>query len=343
MLFKKITTITIVIMLILSITGCSVIDMMDGLNTKEEEENDFAIIEDGIVDIGDEAAEEGYSIDETAELRESVIYLEDNNGFIVPLKTKIPWEEGIAKAVLKHLIKGNPLAMQVEEIGLNGVIPENTQILGMSINEGLCKVDLSRDIFNTTSFEEEKNMISAITYTLTEFSTIDSVKIMVEGEYVPTLSKGYLIDTAFERGNINLFGRENGANFTVYYKSNDVNSAGLFIPITFTADSVDNPVNIVLQRLFNGPPADLPMTNQIPFGVDYQGMKIEEGKVFVDLSMGAINLSQEEYNDINQMVVLCLEQFNDIADVEYLIEGMTFEEAGMELEDNEVVPTFNEY
>ena len=342
MLLKKIIAVVLALMLVYSAVGCSTLDIMKSLNSEEEEADDFAIIDDSIDSIGQEATETDYNLGDNTEMRESVAYFEDDNGFIIPVKAKIPWEEGIAKAVLKNLIKGSNLELQLNDAGLHGVIPEGTQILGMSINEGLCKVDFSRNILNTDSYEAEKNMMTAITYTLTEFSTINNVKIMVEGEYLSSLSNGYTIDTAFERKNINLFGREDGANFKVYYKNTDPDTTGLYVPITFTADSVDNPVNIVLKRLFNGPPADLPMTNQIPYGINYEGLKMEDGKVLIDLNMGALNLTQEEYDNMSQMVVLCFEQFDNIAEFDFLIEGMTFEEAGMELESNDVVPVFNE-
>lgn len=345
MLLKKIIAVVLALMLVYSAVGCSTLDIMKSLNSEDEEDlSDFAIIDDGIDEIGLESAETDYNLDDNTRVRESIAYFEDNNGFIVPIKTKIPWEEGIAKAVVKNLVKGSNLDMQLKDLGVHGVMPEGTQILGMSISDGTCKVDFSKNILNTESYEQEKNMMSAIAYTLTEFSTIDNVEVMVEGEYLPSLSNGYSIDTAFERKNINLFGREDGANFTVYYKNNDLESASFYVPITFTADSVDNPVNIVLQRLFNGPPADLPMTNEIPYGINYEGLKVEDsGKVFIDLNMGALNLTQEEYDNMSQMVVLCFEQFDNIAEFEFLIEGMTFEEAGMELENNDVVPVFNEY
>lgn len=346
MLLKKIIVIVLALMLIYCTVGCSTIDIMKSLNSDDEDTNEFVVIDDSMsVDVGleQDVIETDYNINDETKMRESIAYFEDNNGFIVPIKTKIPWEEGIAKAVLKNIIKGNYLDTQLNKIGLHGVIPEGTKILGMSINEGLCKIDFSEEFQNIETFEEEKNMISAITYTLTEFSTIDKVKIMVEGEFLSSLPNGYSIDTAFERENINLFGREEGANYIVYYKNNDTETASLYVPITFTADVVDNPINIVLQRLFNGPPADLPMTNEIPYGVNLNGIKIEDSKVHIDLNMGALNLTQEEYDNMSQIIVLCLEQFDNIAEVDFFIEGMTFEEAGMELEDNDVIPTFNEY
>lgn len=342
MLLRKIIAVVLTLMLLLSAVGCGTIDIMKSLNTDEEKE-DFAIIDDDLDGSEQGTSEVNITFNTDAELRDSVAYFEDNNGFIIPVKTKIPWEEGIAKAVFKQLIVGSELDTQLSGVGLHGVIPEGTKILGMSINEGLCKIDVSNDFLNTKSFEAEKNMISSITYTMTEFSTIDSVGFMVEGENMLSLSNGYSIDAAFERENINLFGREDGSNYTVYYKSNDVETAGMYVPITFTAEIVDNPINIVLKKLFGGPPADLPMTNEIPYGVDYQGLVVEDGKVLIDLSMGALNLSQVEYDDMTRMVTLCLDQFDNVNDCSFLIEGMTFDEAGMELEDNDMVPVFNEY
>ena len=62
----------------------------------------------------------------------------------------------------------------------------------------------------------------------------------------------------------------------------------------------------------------------------------------MNLGVEAVNLSEEEFTDMDAIVVLCLEQF-DIADVEYNIEGLSFQEAGLNFEDNGVMPAFNQY
>jgi len=325
--------------------------MMVGLKEKNNPDmadlgdlSDFEIVED---DLGGEVAEEPVIETVTVNTEESkktdiLAYYEDENGFVVPVNTQIPWEEGIAKATLRSMVIGSETEKRIAQSNLHGVLPEGTEIRGMSIKDGLCRVDFSKNILNTSTYEQEENIISAITYTLTEFPTINKVELLVEGQALDSLSKGYAINTAFERENINLYGSADGVNYTVYYKAPDTEVAGHYVPITFSANKVNNPAVTVVEKLFNGPPSDTELKNNIPVGVNLRGVEVKGDKAVVNLGVEAVNLSEEEFTDMDAIVVLCLEQF-DIADVEYNIEGLSFQEAGLNFEDNGVMPAFNQY
>lgn len=324
--------------------------MMVGLKEKNNPDmadlgdlSDFEIVED---DLGGEVAEEPVIETVTVNTEESkktdiLAYYEDENGFVVPVNTQIPWEEGIAKATLRSMVIGSETEKRIAQSNLHGVLPEGTEIRGMSIKDGLCRVDFSKNILNTSTYEQEENMISAITYTLTEFPTINKVELLVEGQALDSLSKGYAINTAFERENINLYGSADGVNYTVYYKAPDTEVAGHYVPITFSANKVNNPAVTVVEKLFNGPPSDTELKNNIPVGVNLRGVEVKGDKAVVNLGVEAVNLSEEEFTDMDAIVVLCLEQF-DIADVEFNIEGLSFQEAGLNFEDNGVMPAFNQ-
>lgn len=354
MAYNKIISLILIICLAVGITGCSTLDMMVGLKEEnnpdiaglDDELSDFEIVEDAI---GEGAIEEPVIETVTVNTEESaskmtgiLAYYEDENGFVVPVHTKIPWEEGIAKATLRSMVVGSDTEKRIAQSNLHGVLPEGTEIRGMSIKDGVCRVDFSKNILNTSSIEQEENMISALTYTLTEFPTINKVELLVEGQALAALPKGYSIDTAFERENINLYGNADGVNYTVYYKAPDTEVAGHFVPVTFSASKINNPAATVVEKLFNGPPADTVLSNNIPVRVNLRGVEVKGDTAVVNLGVEAVNLSEEEFVDMNSIVVLCLEQFN-IANVEYNIEGLSFQEAGLNFEDNNVMPVFNQY
>lgn len=349
--YKKFISITIIICMVVSITGCSTLDIMKGLKTDtdvkvsdEIDLSDFAIIDDS-VDQEEELAVDTITVntsEEASKTKDVLAYYEDANGYLVPVNTQIPWEEGIAKATIRTLVQGNEIEQRIAQSGLHGVLPKNTEVRGMAIKDGLCRIDFSQHILNTESYAQEQNMITALTYTLTEFPTIEKVELLVEGQVLDTLSKGYEINTAFERKNINLLGKENGANYTVYYKAPDTEVAGYYVPMTFSAEKVENPVSTVLSKLFSGPPSDLPLSSTIPYDVNLQNVAVNGNTAVVSLGVGAVNLSQEQYDDLSKIVVLCLDQFEEIENVEFTIEGLSFEEAGLNF-DNNVTAVFNQY
>jgi germination protein M len=348
---KKVISLILIVCLLFSITGCSTLDMMVGLKAKNnpnvvglDDLSEFEIVEDFIdAEIEEEPVIETVTINaEDVRMTEITAYYEDENGFVVPVNTKIPWEEGIAKATLRSMVVGSDVEKRIAMSGLHGVLPEGTEIRGMSIKDGLCRVDFSKNILNTSSYDQEENMISAITYTLTEFPTIDKVELLVEGQALASMPKGYAINTAFERKNINLFGSADGVNYTVFYKAPDTEVEGHYVPLTFSANKINNPAVTVLEKLFSGAPSETELSNNIPVGVNLRGVQVNGDKAVVNLGVEAVNLTEEEYKDMNSIVVLCLEQFN-ISDVEYKIEGLSFEEAGLNFKDNAIVPVFNQY
>jgi germination protein M len=185
-------------------------------------------------------------------------------------------------------------------------------------------------------------MISAITYALTEFPTIDRVELLVEGQALSSLPNGYAINKGFERENINLYGSEDGVNYTVYFKAPDTEVMGHYVPLTFSATKVGNPVQFVVEKLFEGPPADTTLSNNIPIGINLRDVKVVGDKAVINLGVEAVKLSEQDFRDMSSIVVLCLEQYG-IGDVEFNIEGLTFEAAGLFFEDTDARPVFNEY
>lgn len=351
MAHNKIISLILIIFIALCLTACGTLEMM--ANLKEENNPDIAdlteLSEFEIVDdtIGEEAFEE--EVIETVNIpvgdvkkTDITAYYEDENGFVVPVNTEIPWEEGIAKATLRSMVVGSETEKRIAQSGLHGVIPEGTEIRGMSIKDGVCRVDFSKNILNTATYKQEENMISAITYTLTEFPTVNTVELLVEGQALASLSQGYAINTGFERENINLYGSADGVNYTVYYKAPDTEVAGHYVPITFSAAKVSNPVVTVVEKLFAGPPAETTLSNNIPVGINLRDVKVVGDTAVVNLGVEAVNLSEEDYKDMNSIVVLCLEQF-EIGDVEFNIEGLSFEQAGLYFDDSSVTPVFNQY
>lgn len=351
MRIKRVFNILLIMAIIIALTGCSVLDMMVGLKDVEKENafDHFALIEGDIIgedneEIDDkEEAAETMSPNVNAEKKDVIAYYKDANGFIVPINTDIVLEEGIAKAVIRQMVVGSIKETLLNKIDLYGAIPEGTEIIGMSIEDGLCVVDFTKEILNNATYEDEERMITAISYALTEFDTIDKVEIRVEGQILSSLPQGYPLNTAFERKNINLVGSADGVNYTVFFKTPETEIEGHYVPITFTADKVDNPVKLVLERLFNGAPENLNVQNDVPHGINLNDVNVSNGLAKIDLSVDALKLRQDEYEELRQIVVLCLQQFDDISDYEFRVEGITFEEAGLIFVDPEVKAVFNDF
>jgi len=110
----------------------------------------------------------------------AVYYLKDNNNemYLVREVHKVEKSAGLAGAALNELISGNPLTT-----GAVKVLPIDTKILGIKIENGLATVDFSREVLKANVGSSGEALgIASIVNTLTEFPTVQLVQFTVDGK-----------------------------------------------------------------------------------------------------------------------------------------------------------------
>ena len=73
--------------------------------------------------------------------REATLYYVSDEGYVVPVKKLIPWEEGIAKACLGYITSSSVHDAEAAKLGLRAALPAGTEI-GLSISDGEARLDL---------------------------------------------------------------------------------------------------------------------------------------------------------------------------------------------------------
>ncbi len=106
----------------------------------------------------------------------------DTDAWLVPVERPLPHTEEVARAAIQELIKGPNTGS-----GLKAVIPATVQIRSISIANGVCSLDLSKEILTDAagigvSATTEELLLAAVADTLTEFPTINQVKLTIEGK-----------------------------------------------------------------------------------------------------------------------------------------------------------------
>ena len=225
-------------------------------------------------------------INEEEDLRETVLYYRDDKGILIPLMKKIPWEEGIAKAALRELVDNPETREDLQTVGLLPTIPTGADIIGMSINEGLSKVDFNDKILSCKSEAEEKAMVKSIVYTLTEFEAIDRVQILVNGKVEKKLKFGTKIDTPIEREHINLTQNINNDTIpvVVYYKASFNGEDSFFVPVTKAVSALKADVKTVLNALMEGAPEGTGFYSELPEGVVVNDVYVKDGIAYIEFS-----------------------------------------------------------
>lgn len=86
------------------------------------------------------------------------------------------------------------------EKGYMTLIPEETQLLGASVKDGVANINFSSAFrFNKYGVEGYYGQLAQIVYTATAFSNINSVQFLIEGEKIDYLSEGVFIGAPLSR------------------------------------------------------------------------------------------------------------------------------------------------
>jgi len=115
------------------------------------------------------------------------------DGVLPEIRTMLVSDGAVARAAVMGLIWGP----QSED--LRATIPEGTRLLGISIANGLCTVDFSKEFVDNHpgGSAGEIMTLSSILKTLQEFPSIEKVQILVEGQKGATLGN-ILLDKPLE-------------------------------------------------------------------------------------------------------------------------------------------------
>lgn len=264
----------LIVVLLALLTGC-------GVFTKDKDTDVSLVIDTGQLEEG---------------LRETVLYYRDEKGLVVPVMKRIPWEEGIAKAAVNLLVDEPGLRDDLATVGLLPVLPAGTQVLGMSINDGLAKIDFNENILAYDTEVDENAIVQSLVYTLTEFETIDKVQLLVEGNEMDKLAFGTKVKAPLERENINLsldLG-EQDVPVVVYYKTTTNGEDSFFVPVTKGVSAIKADIKTVLTALIEGAPEGTGLYSELPVGVQLNDVYVKDGVAYIDFSKEIENMPNDK-------------------------------------------------
>lgn len=183
------------------------------------------------------------------------IYLLDKNNYLVKMKVLLDsnsLKENI-KTIISYLTESNSLKYTDS---LKPVIPVNTKLKNITINDKQVTLNFSKDILKVSN-KLEKKMIESIVYSLTELDDIDEVMIKVEDklleEYPNCKEKiTYPLKRDFGINKNYQFTKTSNINKTVVYYLEEVNNNSYYVPVTsYTNDSRDK-IDIIIEELTTG-------------------------------------------------------------------------------------------
>ena len=310
MVAKYFKVIVLLLVVVFLVVGCS----PGGFFEEEETETD---------DFQEEAQPEEEN------LRETTFYYLYQGAYLVPVERSIPWEEGIARAAVSRLASSQQVDSFLNGTGLNAPLPAGTDIIGLTIRDGLALIDFNENFLEVQE-GQERVVLDAVVYTLTEFGTVDQVEIQVEGKPLEEFPKGVIIEQPLDRERgINLEVSDEVENLSntskvfVYFCGMGEETVTYIVPVTRVIPETANLMEAALEELIKGPRPGSQLFSELDSRVEINSIQVEDGLAVIDFSEEflAFQGGATSEENILRQIALTLVQFPEINALSILVNG----------------------
>lgn len=251
------------------------------------------------------------------------IYLLDDDNYLGKSEVvvnSIETEEKV-KELIEILINGGEGENKIPN-GFKAILPSDTKILSVKYEEGLIKIDFSKELLNINKELEEK-MIEAIVYTVTSVENVDKLIIYVEGDILTKLPQTKInlpstLDRNFGINKTYDFTKTDDINQVTIYYLNKHNDNYYYVPVTKYLNDNRDKIKIIIDELTSNNTYNTNLLSYLNSNTEL--LAIEEQPDILELTFNSYIFSDIDNKDILEEVIetICL-SVKDNYDVEELI------------------------
>lgn len=251
--------------------------------------------------------------------------------YVVPFVLSVPKVDGVARESINRIIDSSTNRQSMGSTGLKLPLPQGTTVRGLTIRDGLAKVDFSEEFLRYTT-AKEKLVIDAVVLTLTEFSNVDQVQIMVGGKTVSKLPGGTAIDKPIRRSDIKInpessaIGTNQGTQVTLYFTAVSTENYVYFVPVTRNIAKTDNMLVAVINELIAGPAEGSGLLHDVPATAKVKSARLSAMKIAeLDLTAGIYDFGSGVIAETAMLgaIILTVTDQKDVAGVRITVDGKT--------------------
>lgn len=260
------------------------------------------------------------------DIEKAVVYLLDKNNYVA--RTTVALKEATisnkAKKLLEVLIQDGIGESKIPS-GFRSIIPSDTKIKSLKYEDGLIKVDFSKELLDVRSENEEK-MISAIIYTLTSIESVKKVIIYVEGDiltYLPkskihlpsTLDKSYGINKEYD---IETYQDIN--KVTTYFVSK-YNDEYYYVPVTKYTNDKREKIKIIVDELASSNYSSTSLMSFLNSNAVLLSEELEDDKLSLVFNQYIFsdNITENILEEVIYTINLSIEANYDVKEVSYIV------------------------
>lgn len=193
---------------------------------------------------------------------ELTVYLEDGNGYIAPMTLHTGSQNDTkrtpAETAVAWMTKNADNSEQLPA-GFSPILPDTTKIKSIKSKNGTVSIDFA-SAFPTVPASEERKMVEALVWTMTELPGVQSVKLTVDGQALRELpASGLPLPETLSRNiGINLeeasgLAVSRSMPVTLYFSARSEQGDPYFVPVTRLVNRQADRNRAALQELIKGP------------------------------------------------------------------------------------------
>lgn len=254
-------------------------------------------------------------------MESSPIFLMDQNSYVA--LTSVAVNDTSIENKARQLIRVLTIGGMDSKIpsGFSAIIPPNTEILSLSYENGIIKVDFSKDLLNISENLEEK-LVESIVYTLTSIDKVNGVIIYVEGDILTKLPKTKInlpstLDKTFGiNKEFDLTSTKDITDVTIYY-INQISDNYYYVPVTKYVNDNRDKASIIIDELSSNFNPNKNLMSFLNGGTKLVSSIVKDGKMQLNFNEEILNSSVSE--DISKetldMITLSIGANYDVKEV----------------------------
>lgn len=254
------------------------------------------------------------------------IVYQDNSNLLIPVNVEMAKSEDLQQDVLNIIYK-----MKETPSAINGLLPVidasievnsvalNDKTLTIDFNDGLCQLDK----------ENSLKFIEALTWTLCDYQGIEQLHFTCNGSEVTNLPDSYISLSANYDHHLGLNNFEtvnaylHKTSALVVYGSKQIDGQLFYVPVTKRVDtndlSVQDKVSLLLsQNSVSSLVEENPAFESLEV---LDGTRIEDGKLIVNLSDGALLDEMSLNPQVTDLLLLSLRQIEGVETISFEVNG----------------------
>lgn len=256
------------------------------------------------------------------------IYLVDNNNLVSRFEVikKSENTDTLIEEVINNLTIDNENTSHIPN-NFKKVIPKNTKIINKDLNNGLLKINFTKELLNVSKDQEEK-MIEAIIFSLTEIKEVEKIMIFVEGENLKelpnskkvlpnTLDRSYGINKVYE-----LESMKDISKITTYYVSK-MDGYSYFTPVTTVTNTRNEKVEVIIEKLKSSPTYQTNLISYLATSAELLDYEILENSVNLSFNNQVLSLDEAKIiEEVKYSIALSIRDTYNINETIFYVDNM---------------------